>query len=477
MRWTWLIVLGLAGTLAFAQESRLQAECRREGERASDACKNFGFKTVPGCAYEISTDNPLHIAAGSMPAQNGFALGGAFVADKNTKDWRLTWDVYAVGSTNGSWRAGGYMKLIHTPNEPIRVIIPETPQPGATAEPKKPAKKPSINLVHPYTVFNLYAQSISLNKLNFFGLGNDSALTAASVFGMTQTIVGASAVKPVYEWPAIEKLNLALLGEVNGRFVNIRGANGDSVPSIETLYTNATAPGLNSQPGFVELGEGFRIHPVFGDRLELNYLGNFQQFFAPSSSVNSFLRWTADLNHTFYLYGYTKAAVKNTDANGPDECAPKGAKCPPLPHTLNLNGSISARLLVSESINSATSAVPFYFQQTLGGSDIDSAMTLGSYQDYRFRAPNVLLLQQSFEHSIWGPFGLKLMADEGRVALTRGDLGFDHLRHSFAGGLTLRAGGFPMVYLMFAWGGPEGHHNIFNLNSSLLGGSARPLLD
>jgi len=43
------------------------------------------------------------------------------------------------------------------------------------------------------------------------------------------------------------------------------------------------------------------------------------------------------------------------------------------------------RLLVSESINSATSAVPFYFQQTLGGSDIDGNMALGSYQDTRFR--------------------------------------------------------------------------------------------
>jgi hypothetical protein len=29
---------------------------------------------------------------------------------------------------------------------------------------------------------------------------------------------------------------------------------------------------------------------------------------------------------------------------------------------------------------------------------------------------------------------------------------------------------------MFAWGGNEGHHNIFNLNPSLLGGSARPSL-
>jgi hypothetical protein len=475
MRSGLLVVLWLAGTFAFAQESMLQAEFRREGERVRDACKDFGFKTVPSCAIELFTDHPLHIAAGSMPPQNGFGVGAALVADRNTKSWRLSWDVDAVGSTNGSWRAGGYMKMIHTPVIQIKPIIPE---PGRTqqASSEKHSEQSKL-MVHPYTVFNLYAQSISLNKLYFFGLGNDSPLAGQSVFGMTQTIVGANVIKPVYEWAAISKLKLALLGEVNGRSVDLRGSPGQSVPSIEALYTNATAPGLASQPGFLQLGEGFRIEPVFGDHFQLNYLGNFQQFFAPSSSENSFLRWTADLNHIFYLYGYTESAPKNTDTSGPDECAPGGQKCPEVSHSRNLNGSIGVRLLLSESINSATSAVPFYFQQTLGGSDIDGAMALGSYQDYRFRAPNLLLLQESLEHSIWGPFGLKFMSDQGRVAVTRGDLGLDHLKHSFAVGLTLRAGGFPMVSLMFAWGGPEGHHNVLNMNTSLLGGSPRPPLD
>ncbi|MGO9403379.1 MAG: hypothetical protein ACLPVW_07900 [Terriglobales bacterium] len=474
MRWrAAVVVLWLASTFALAQESMLQAEFRREGERMADACRDFSIKAVPGCAIELFTDHPLHIAAGSMPPQNGFGLGAAFVADKNTKNWRLSWDVDAVGATSGSWRAGAYMKLVHTPVETIHVIVPTTP--GSGEQPAKP-KRPEVR-VHPYTVFNLYAQSISLNKLNFFGLGNDTSLGGASVFGMSQTIVGASAIKPVFEWPAIRRLNLALLGEVNGRLVNIQGENGQSVPSIQTLYTNTTAPGLSSQPGFVQLGEGLRVKPVIGDHLELNYLGSFQQFLAPSSSQNSFLRWTLDLNHTFYLYGYTESAPKSTDANGPDSCAPAGEKCPEVSRSRNLNGSIGVRLLLSESITSATSAVPFYFQQTLGGEDINSALALASYQDYRFRAPNLLLLQESLEHSIWGPFGLKFMTDQGRVALTRGDVGFSHLKHSFAAGLTLRAGGFPMVYLMFAWGGPEGHHNIFNMNPSLLGGSARPLLD
>ena len=473
MRWSVLITLCLAATLTQAQESFLRADFRREPERISEACKPLNKNTASGCAIEFFTDHPLHIAVGSLAPQNGFGVGGAFVTWKNTTNWRMTWDLDALGAMGGSYRAGGYMKLIHTPREEIHVITPVVHNPG---EPTPPPKKPTINLVHPYTVFNLYAQTSSLNKMFFFGLGNNSSRTGQSLFGQTQTIIGINAIKPVYEWPSIRKLNLSLLGEVNGRFVSLRGKHGQSQPSIEALYDEATAPGLSTQPAFVQLGQGVRIKPVIGDVFQFNYLVNFKEYVAASNSHYSFERWTVDLNHTFYLYGYTQSAPKNTDTNGPDECGPLTEKCPQVSHSRNLSGSVGVRLLLSESITSASSVVPFYFQPTLGGSDIDGQPSLASFDDYRFRAPNILLLRESFEHSIWGPFGFTFQADQGKVALAHGDIGFDHLKHSFASGLTLRAGGFPMVYLMFAWGGGEGTHTIFNLNTSLLGGSARPSL-
>ena len=68
------------------------------------------------------------------------------------------------------------------------------------------------------------------------------------------------------------------------------------------------------------------------------------------------------------------------------------------------------------------------------------------------------------------------MIDEGKVADRRSDIDFSHLVHSYSAGLTLRAGGFPMVYLLFSWGGNEGTHTTGSMNTSLLGGGGRPSL-
>ena len=121
--------------------------------------------------------------------------------------------------------------------------------------------------------------------------------------------------------------------------------------------------------------------------------------------------------------------------------------------------------------------MPFYFQPTLGGADINGDNVLSSYQDYRFRAPNMLLFRENFEHSFGKlPVGFTLLADQAKVANAAGDLGNAPWIQSYAAGITLRAGGLPIVSLLFAFGGNEGTHTMLNMGVSLLGSSGRPSL-
>lgn len=440
-----LLGLSLAVT-ASAQETQLGADFRKEGDAFKSDCTKFSFGDVVSCGQVLFTDHPLHIALGSLAPQNGFAAGPAFVAHWTPNEsWRMSWDTDAVASSNGSWRAGAYMTAVWTRHDKI-----------AVSNGNSVSVAGSSLAVHEYPVFHVYAQGISLSKIAYFGLGPDTRDSARSYFGMRETIIGANVVFPV-----AGKLNLSLLGEANGRFVDIRAM-----------------PGVGAQPAFAQFGEGVRVRPqLAGGYIRLNYVASYQQYVA-GNGVNSFRRVTVDLSHQFPLYGKTRTTLPN-DFNGPDDCRAdvQAKECPKATQvTRNRDGSFGIRFLYTGSMVPGGHVVPFYFDPTLGGSDVNGSPALSSYQDYRFRGPNLLLLRGSFEHSIWGPFGLSFMVDEGKVALRGRDLDLTHLAHSYSAGLTLRAGGFPQVYLLFAWGGHEGTHTIASLNTSLLGGSGRPSL-
>jgi hypothetical protein len=459
-----LLLLVMAAPTWAQNETKLGADFRKEGASLRSDCGSF--KSILDCAEVLFTDQPVHIAVGSIAPQDGFGAGVAFVTHYTPNEsWRLNWDADAVGSSNGSWRAGVYMKAIYT--GPKKIVT-------TTGRPSHPPESAPAALDRP--VFNLYAQAISLDTLAYFGLGPSSTLAGKSFFGMRETILGTDVRWPVETgWPVFKQLHPSLFAEMNGRFVAIRPSTGQSSPSIGQLYTEATAPGLTSQPAFAQFGEGLRLQPRYGDHVQLNYFVTFQQFLAPGDSVFSFRRFTADLSHEFPIYKKTRSMQPGFQ-NGPDDCSRSVDEhdCPRI--TLDREGTFGVRLLISESVTPSGHVVPFYFQPTLGGSDINGNPWLSSYQDYRFRAPNILLLRASFEHSIYGPMGFSCAFDAGKVALTQGDVNFTNLVHTYSAGLTLRAGGFPQVWLLFSWGGNEGWHTIGAMNTSLLGGAARPSL-
>lgn len=455
-----VLILFSANTLQ-AQQTTPPPDPPGERAKLKESCFSFTFSGLGGCAEELFTGVPFHIAVGSIAPQDGFGGGVAYVGHHTTTSWRNTWNADAIATGNGSWRAGFYMRFVHTPNEAV----------GVSFGPPPPVEENLMGLTE-HTVFGLYAQAISLSKITFFGLGPDTTEAGRTFFAMTETIVGGNVVKPFSG-----HLNASLLGEMNGRFVSIRESTGQNSPSISQVYAEATAPGLTTQPGTFQLGEGIRIRPVFDkDLVRLNYSAVYQQYFATDNFT--FQRLTIDLGHQYALHSKTRINEARLN-NGPDACAIDPVSHPecPKPYVRNFEGSIGFRFFTALSMTPGGNVVPFYFQPTLGGSDINGNSSLSSYQDYRFRAPDVMFLRESFEHSIWNlPIGFTLMADEGKVAITRGGLGSSPWVHSFSTGLTLRAGGFPQVYLLFSWGGNEGTHTIANVNTSLLGGTSRPSL-
>src|SRR5690349_5212469 len=122
MRRAAVLVCMLGALQAGAQnESRLHRDFRVEGEALKN-CTKFNFGSLTDCGQTLVLGQPLHIALGSLSPQNGFGAGLAFVEHKNfASGWRSTYDIDALATTNGSWRAGGYMKAYRQGGGTIRM--------------------------------------------------------------------------------------------------------------------------------------------------------------------------------------------------------------------------------------------------------------------------------------------------------------------------------------------------------------------
>jgi hypothetical protein len=472
----------LAALPVFAQnENRLQRDFRVEGESLK-ACTKFDFGSLSSCGQTLVMGQPMHIAVGSLAPQSGIGAGLAFVEHKNfANEWRTTYDIDGQATGNGSWRVGGYMKAYRLPGGTFYSVAP---------------------------LFNFYSQSISLTRVDFYGLGPNTTPLTHTTYGFSENITGASAAIPFTgSWSSTR---LAVVAELNGRFPSVRpGPNSpgtdSTIPSIGLLFNEASAPGLTHQTAYFQASEGLRFGPgLFKDRLRLDYLLQLQEFVAPGNSTYSFRRWNGDFSHEIPLYNLlpkklSKAYYPNRAGalqyHGPDDCTASNGErnislkhaaaakpdparpCPIISTAEKLEGSITLRAFLSESFAGRGSRVPFYLSPTIGGSDLNGTAMLASYPDYRFRGPDLLLFRATLEHSVGKlPIGAIFSVDEGKIGLRRDDISLDHLRHTFNVGLTVRAGGLPVIYFLFAWGGNEGTHTTATISPTLLGGSSRPSL-
>lgn len=442
-------------------ESAMAAAFRREREAIAHSCGDFTFGALGACAYTLFTANPLHVSFGSIAPQNGLAFGPALVGHHTPNEqFRMTWSTDVVSASDGAWRAGAYVNFIHTNVVPPKPVFDE----DAATEPA----------VDTYPVYSLYAQAVSLDSLSFFGIGPTSAGDMRSSWAMRQTILGGRVLFPLRR---TGRFGIALTGGLNGRFIRVSDGDDPDVPGISQLFAPAAVPGLGDRRNYVQFSEGIRVNPSVWTYVKPSYRIEFDQFV--SGSDRSFTRWTLDLMHEFPFYRLSSPSSRA--ANTPNDCSASVTEhaCPSP--SRNRYGALSFRVVAVGSRARDAAEVPFYLQPTLGGADINNTKLLTNFDDYRFRAPNLVAMQLTVEHTLVNiplprnftiPLGAFIMAEQGKVAEEWGTGSF---RRSYAAGLTIRAGGFPEVFLLFGWGSGQNHLSG-SVNPALLGASSRPSL-
>jgi hypothetical protein len=354
----------------------------------------------------LFTGDGLHPAVGGIVPGSGFAGGLAYNLDRASASApvRYSSSLEARGSYNGFWEAGGKLDIWGSANSPENRHIHAT----------------------------IDAEHYNLPQMTYYGEGNNSSLASESLFGLAQTTAGGHVEVPL---PG----GFLLVGGLAGLWNTPAGAPGASLPSIERKFTAADTPALNASTGYVVAGGGLDwIYPV----------APRQDGF--SSSLTTGFRWFHETTGAPYSF-------RRLDAIWMNHFRP--------PTKVDL-GTISAGVRLVETYASGGSQMPFYLQPTIGGNDINNVDMLRSFRDYRFRAPDLLVLQAEYTHPIWGPLAVLGFYDTGRVAMRTSDIGFSGMHHSFGAGLAIQVGSAPVLKFYYSWGGGEGSHTTYTMNTN-----------
>lgn len=340
------------------------------------------------CIVYIMSDDPIHPVLESIAPMSG--LGGGFSGGWDLSHNRDQADVagHAVVSVNRSWLLNAeYTLAPRLWNYPART--PDRPR------------------------FDAYATLWELPQLAFYTVGRDSRL-----YGQRELVTGIDYTTPVTDWMRL-----------GGRFEFRR-------PEIS---------GLDGTTSFVHYDAILQLHHPMTPPHDLEATLNYHIYQHVDGHRLSFGRFNTDVTWTESL----QRNERSDTANGPsivDRVFCHEAKIRDCDYgTITVRG----RLAVSNTFTHST--VPFYYEPTLGGADIDNFDTLRGFADYRFRGPDDWLGQVEYGHSIWGPVGVFFFYDVGQVALS-----LDKLHQDYGLGAAVTVASRTVIRAYLAFGGGEG---------------------
>lgn len=394
-------ILLLASIAAFARNNdwpKVKQDCKQ----VSSSAASPGFwKRVVTCGIEFFQARPAHLIIRSMAPGGGVGLGSTFQQDFNHDKWQRGMTATGLGSFHGFWMGEVRYRATHD-------------------------KFGKDNSARDRFELEFYSVARGLPHIPFYGIGPFASRANVTNFSERDVIVGAHIFNPFSSW-------FAMGGRIEGIWPDVNGVQGSHLRSIASVFSEASAPGLASQPGFIHY-EMYMEPRRPRHKFQFDYKAGYNFYQDQETGHYTFRAFKVDGTHLFHPTGHAEDVFT-------------------IHNRLTLSGA------------SGSNVVPFYMQETLGGSDVNGQSALRGFSDYRFRGPDLVLIQAEYDHRVWGPIGFLGFYDTGQVALKASELSLAQMRHSFGFGASFWAAGKAWFKVYVGLGSGEGPHRYFGIPS------------
>lgn len=454
-RYLWLVAFALVSTSIGAQTIRI-------------SCPHFldDKSQRIACIEALFSQDHYHFTMASLPPSNGFGPGLVLeyrshlvsTAPPGGEAKKSLIDLSATlgGTTNSSWTTGG----------DLRWILPRGYQ-----QSKGTGENAYLWLENHQQAETLRASFVhrTVRTLYYFGEGSGSP-NQQYVFAEDDNYGFLR-----FRYPVNDEFAFTLEG----------GANQTTLPAISdnqsvAKYFPASLPGLLTQPTYATFSVGAstanraEIGGVFSP-LPKQDNPHFQKEWPLSAANQASFTWNEALDGSPFTYEqFVFASDEQLGLKYRSRNMFSADKHPFITKYVCENnkqrqlcsfGAIDVHALLTLSHSSSSNQLPFYLEPTLGGTDIDSRVTLRGWDNYRFRDRDRALLQLEYGVTVWDPFGAFVFYDTGKVGASPSDLSLADFRQDAGLGLSVRISGNVIAQTYLAWGAGSTRWN-YNFSKS-----------
>jgi hypothetical protein len=411
------------------------------------------------CAEAVFTQNDYHFTLASLPPSNGFGPGLVLIkkirgtVGTPAREYAIDLSVTGAVTTNSSWFAGGDLQWV----PPLPYRADDQVADGLRLGKLRSTERANLHLSTTHrTVRTLY----------FYGNGSSSP-TTRYVFAQDDTLFDAVARMPLTRW-------LIATGESEVRDTTLPAISDPA--AVSSNLPAASTPGIVAQPLYLHNAAGaltsfsFRVGKKF-QALPKQDDPHYQNLFLFTLNNNFVFHWQQPADGSPYAY---RQFVYDGDQTMVFHRVLRNlfsAEHHPVVRYICQGNKrtdecdfgqfdVKMRLVLTQT--NGGNQVPFYLQPTLGGTDIDSRVTLRGYDNYRFRAPDLALVQFEYGVPVYDPIGVFVFYDAGTVGNLVSDLSVTRFRQDAGFGLSVRLRGQMVAQTYYAFG--AGHGGFWNYN-------------